>query len=149
MNRNTLPPVFNPTDYTATIFESQILGETIVTVSATDPDAFFVRTHIFNILIPFIFLLQQTYKNLYRINLKQVLSACVEIVKNLPLLHLSVVIYIKLQGREDYSVGSVAQSAERRDGVLKVTGKGPVAAIFCNTIAYIYKSRIDFLFIFL
>ena len=42
-----------------------------------------------------------------------------------PVLHLSVVIYIKLQGREEYSVGSVAQSVERRDGILKVTGSSP------------------------
>ena len=62
-----------------------------------------------------------------------------EIVKNLPVLHLSVVIYIyiKLQGRGKYSSGSVAQLVERRDGILKVTGSSPgLAGYFSHFVIF-------------
>ena len=44
VERNTQPPVFNPTVYQVTILETQSLGSTIVTVTATDPDALFVSS---------------------------------------------------------------------------------------------------------
>ena len=43
VERNTQPPVFNPAVYQVTILETQSLGSTILTVTATDPDALFVR----------------------------------------------------------------------------------------------------------
>lgn len=42
VNRNTQPPAFNNNNYEVTIFETQSLGDTIVRVTATDPDALFV-----------------------------------------------------------------------------------------------------------
>ena len=42
VDRNTEPPVFNPQNYPVTILETQSLGTTIVTVTATDPDDLFV-----------------------------------------------------------------------------------------------------------
>ncbi|KAL3878035.1 hypothetical protein ACJMK2_035671, partial [Sinanodonta woodiana] len=38
VNRNLQSPAFNPTTYSQTIDETQVLGETIVRVNATDPD---------------------------------------------------------------------------------------------------------------
>ena len=46
-------------------------------------------------------------------------------------------IYIKLQGREKYSSGSVAQLVERRDGILKVTGSSPgLAGYFSHFVIF-------------
>ncbi|WAQ96421.1 FAT4-like protein [Mya arenaria] len=39
VTRNTLPPTFNQLIYGVTILETQTLGNTIITVSATDPDS--------------------------------------------------------------------------------------------------------------
>ena len=53
------------------------------------------------------------------------LSACVEVVKNLPVLHFSVVIYINYKVEGNILSGRLAQSVERRDGILEVTGSSP------------------------
>ena len=60
-----------------------------------------------------------------------------EVVKNLPVLHFSVVIYINYKVEGNILSGRLAQSVERQDGILEVTGWSPgLAGYFSHIVIF-------------